>query len=139
MNSIFFDKFIEENKFMTKIRKSFLSVYPLLLLFILPGLKRWIIIATRSYNYDKLNLNVEEGVFNKDSMSIPLIKIESIQVRSNLLGNGTLTINAKVATKNAVNMFNLEYVRNARRVKRELNNAIEVARAAQGVKTLDTF
>lgn len=124
---------------MKNVEKSYLSVFPLLLLLILPGLVRWVKIKTRVYTYDSKNLYVEEGVFSKDSMTIPLIKIESIQVRSNILGNGTVQVNARVASRNADSMWSLEYVKNAKRAKNQLWEAVENARTEQGVKSLDTF
>ena len=124
---------------MNNVEKSYLSVFPLLLLLILPGLVRWVKIKTRVYTYDSKNLYVEEGVFSKDSMTIPLIKIESIQVRSNILGNGTVQVNARVASKNADSMWSLEYIKNAKRAKNQLWQAVENARTEQGVKSLDTF
>lgn len=124
---------------MNNVEKSYLSVFPLLLLLILPGLVRWVKIKTRVYTYDSKNLYVEEGVFSKDSITIPLIKIESIQVRSNILGNGTVQVNARVASRNADSMWNLEYVKNAKRAKNQLWEAVENARTEQGVKSLDTF
>jgi len=124
---------------MTKIKKSYLTVYSLCLLLIFPGLVRWAKIKTRHYSYDSKNLFIEEGVFSKNSMTIPLIKIESIQTRSNILGNGTLQINAKVASKNAQSMFSLEYIRGAKKAKNQLWEAVENAKSEQGVKAIDTF
>ena len=124
---------------MNKIEKSYLSVFPLLLLFILPGLVRWVKIKTRVYSYDSKNMYVEEGVFSKDSITIPLIKIESIQVRSNILGNGTVQVNARVASRNADSMWNLEYIKSAKAAKNKLWQAVENAKTEQGVKSVDTF
>lgn len=123
----------------THVRKSYLSVFPLLLLLILPGFVRFLKIKTRVYSYDSKNLFVEEGVFNKNSMTIPLIKIESIQVRSNILGNGNVNLNVKVAGSKAYGMTSLEYIRNAKNEKNKIFEEAENARTVQGVKSIDTF
>lgn len=129
---------------MNNIEKSYLSVFPLLLLLIFPGLVRWVKIKTRVYTYDSKNLYIEEGVFSKDSMTIPLIKIESIQARSNILGNGTIRVNAKVGSEDFDGMWGLgeiklKYIKNAKGVMNQLWQAVENARTEQGVKSLDTF
>ena len=124
---------------MKKLKNSYLSVYPLLLLVIFPGIVRFAKIKSRHYTFDERNIHVEEGVFQRESMSIPLIKIESVQVKSNILGNGTVLLNAKVASKDADNMWDLEYVRNAKKARREIMQAIDNARDLLGVKPLDRF
>lgn len=126
---------------MNNIEKSYLSVIPLLLLLIFPGLVRWVKIKTRVYTYDSKNLYIEEGVFSKDSMTIPLIKIESIQVRSNILGNGTIRVNAKVASNGMWGLrdIKLKYIKKSKEVMNQLWQAVENARTEQGVKSLDTF
>lgn len=124
---------------MNEIKKSYLSVFPLLLLLLLPGLVRWMKIKSRDYSFDEKNLHVEEGVFKKESISIPLIKVESVQAKYNIFGNGTILINARVVNTASDDLWNLEYVKHAKKVRREIMAAVDAAREKQGVKPLDTF
>ena len=113
---------------MKEIQKSYLSLlgcalWSWVLLFI-PLLIRFVRIKARKYTYDDRDIYIEEGFLTKNSMSIPLIKIETVQVRSNLLGNGVVNINSRAAGTRYASMHNLEFIKNAKQVGNDLTNAI---------------
>jgi uncharacterized membrane protein YdbT with pleckstrin-like domain len=128
---------------MKELRKTYLSCYWYavwsIFLLEIPFLIRFFKIRTRHYTYDEKNLHIEEGVFSKETMTIPLHRIETISAKSNLFGNGTVSIHSKGAGSHIKAMQNLEYIRNVKAVKTELMNAIEAARERLGVKSIDTF
>ena len=128
---------------MNEIQKSYLSLLGCALwsqvLFFIPLLIRFVRIKARKYTYDDRDIYIEEGFLTKNSMSIPLIKIETVQVRSNLLGNGVVNINSRAAGTRYASMHNLEFIKNAKQVGNDLTNAITNAREVQGIKTIDIF
>lgn len=128
---------------MNEIQKSYLSLLGCALwsqvLFFIPLLIRFVRIKARKYTYDDSNIYIEEGFFIKNSMSMPLIKIETVQVRSNLLGNGVVNLNSRAAGTRYASMHNLEYIKNVKIVGNDLTNAITNAREVQGIKTIDIF
>ncbi len=123
------------------IKKSYLSVvwfvmWSWVLLYI-PLIIRVLKIATRSYHYDKKNLHVEEGIFNKKALDITLVKIESVSSTANIFGNGTLTINTKMAGNNNSELLKLEFIANVKQQRKMLIDAVEQAKEDQGVKSVD--
>lgn len=125
---------------MKVIKKSYLSliwraIWGLILIEI-PFFVRWFEILGHSYQYDNNNLYVEEGIFNKNSTTIPLYKIDNVSSEANIFGNGTVVVSCNIAGAKHTAMY---YVANAKAAAAELRNASEAARKARGIKEVDTF
>lgn len=128
---------------MRRIQNSYLSlIFTALwgwILLEIPLLVRYLVIKNKVYEYDEKNIHVSEGVLNKNSMTIPLIKIETVNATSNIFGNGTISINSRAAGSYDSRMHNFEYIKSSANERRLLMEQIEKAREAQGVRAIDTF
>ena len=125
------------------IEKSYFSLiwfalWSWILLFI-PLLVRFLNIYTRKYTYDNKNLYVREGVLNKNSISIPLIKIESVRSTSNIIGNGTITIGTNTRGANTAGMQSLNFISKVEQQRNKLSNTIDKIKEESNIKVVDIF
>ncbi|NLZ65397.1 MAG: PH domain-containing protein [Clostridiales bacterium] len=127
---------------MNNIEKSYLSLIWLALwswvLLFIPLFIRLAKIKSRKYSYDNKNIYVEEGVFTKHSITVPLYKIETVRATANILGNGTLTLHSG-ARGVGLGLNNMEYIKNVKHYQAKLTQLAEKAREDKGIKTVDTF
>lgn len=128
---------------MKRIRNSYLSLLWVglwgIILLEIPLLIRWLTIRSKKYTYDEKNIHISEGILTKKSMSIPLIKIETVEAVTNIFGNGSLKINASVAGKGNLQLTTLEYIKGSAGVRNEFAALIENVRAKAGIKVVDAF
>lgn len=128
---------------MNRIKNSYLSLWWVglwgIILLEIPLLIRWLTIRNKKYTYDDKNIYLSEGILNKNTMSIPLIKIETVEAASNIFGNGSLKINASAAGGRNMQLTTLEYIKGSINARNELTNVIDTVRKEAGIKMVDAF
>lgn len=125
------------------IKKSYLSLLWFVLwswiLIFIPLLVRFLNIYTRKYTYDNKNLYVREGILNRNSISIPLLKIETVRSTANIFGNGTITIGTNTKGANLAGMQTLDFIKKVEQQRIELSNALDKIKEESDIKVVDAF